>query len=348
MAPDHGDLGLDIAHADGFTKATEYRRGQNGPHVCPPWYNTSRPRESASFWPRQSRSSHICCGCQWPPASRPWAHGTLSDNATKRGRSTQAGFAITASSCAKGTVRIFPCAPVLRPLRDQLHAVFLARLLKQIEQGGFASRSVVQLPSPGVSGIATPDGTHGHHPQLYVSHGQPGEPLVAEHRFGNQASLNDFFQQRPSDFGPCNGKDTPLRGHIMNIPDIAGTLALTAMALRRKSLSSRRSMPPQTQEVFILPPDSRWYISVRVVPLRVSRIGPGESAPTDGSLLQVENQLKKFRRPGPLTRCLGKAVASNKPHSLRDRLGFPLPHVPTNHRAGTTGLGVIVKAMGAK
>jgi len=157
------------------------RRAHN---VCPPLVQQLRgPQGSASSGPasNQDRHTFFCWRMPMRPASRPCPWNSFRQiNKSAAGR-PPSGVAFTARSLPRHG-RIFPAA-----------SQFCARLRRQLQcrvsrpafsgrnrTGGSASRSGGwwQLPAQ-LSGIGD-GGWHatGTHPQLYVAHGQPGEPLV--------------------------------------------------------------------------------------------------------------------------------------------------------------------------
>ena len=205
--------------------------------------------------------------------------------------------------------------PVLCPRADQFHPVFLTRLLQQIEQVVLHLYRVVQLPAE-LSGIGDADGTDRDHPQLDIAHGQPGEPLVAQHRLGVRI-LDDLFQDIAR-FGARDGKDTPLRGHVMTF-DITEFGRFIGNGLAQEITVIGRPGPGGHKVVFILSEPHDGIFGARGAVDR-QRIGQVD-APGGGQLVAGE-PIQKGSGPRPLDQMFGKGGRIDQAHALADRLGL--------------------------
>ncbi len=132
------------------------------------------------------------------------------------------GGRVTAQFGAKGAIGFLLTQPVLRARADQFHAVFLTGLDQQVPQVILHLDRVVQLPTQ-FTGIGDADRIYRTHAQFDLARRQPGKPFVGQGRFG--VGIDDDILQHVTRFRPGDGKNAPLRGHVLDF-DIAEFLHL--------------------------------------------------------------------------------------------------------------------------
>ena len=155
---------------------------------------------------------------------------------------------VAAQLVAEGAVALFLPQPVLGPGAHQLHAVLFARRFQEVEEVVLHLDGMMQLPSQ-LAGVGHPDRAHRAHAQFDVAHGEPGEALVRQ--YGQWVGVFDDLVQHVARFGPRDGEDTPLRGHVVAF-NIAELRCLVRDRLAQIVGIVCRPCPGGNEVVFIL------------------------------------------------------------------------------------------------
>ena len=192
-----------------------------------------------------------------------------------------------------------------------------ARLFQLIKQMVLHLNRMMQFPTE-LPGIGHPDRPHRHHPQLDVAHGQPGEPLVAQHRVGLRIAHQ--IPQHITRLRPSNRKNSPLRGHVMTF-DITHLGHLIGNRLAQVIAVIGAPRPRRDQIILILrQPHDGIFRPRRPCPgQRIGQVNP----PHRGQLVAGE-PIQESRCPRPAHQMLSKGRGINQPHPFAN--GFRLVH----------------------
>ncbi len=222
---------------------------------------------------------------------------------------------VAAQLGAKGAIGFFLPQPVLRPCAHQFHPVLFTGFLKLIKQVVLHFNRVMQLPTQ-LSGIGHADRPYRTHAQLDITHGQPGEPLVGQYRFG--IAVLDDLVQHIARFRTSDGEDTPLRGHIIAF-DITKLGCLILNRLAQIITVIGRPSPGAYKVIFILcnPHDGIF----RACGARTGqRIGQVDAA--NRRQFVTGEPVKECRCTGSFNHMFGECGRINQANTFAHCLGF--------------------------